>query len=185
MVLLSSTAFAAPLEYPEYPSELFDEETCKEDIFFEKEGPKHIHEINAKFDDQLKEIFEDNIAHPTHTIKMITQDIRTYNSRFNELCNIVENNCSGGSKKNNFLSQHLWCQVKQSEFLTLQKTKTKYFITANVSRKYRSLHEEKLARVGYRFHKYIHNSSMRDLLEAIKFTQSMAEYLAKNPDFGN
>ncbi len=183
LLFVSHTTFAKALKYQDYPEELFDEESCKEDIFFKKEGPTLIREMNKKFDDRLEEIFKDNIAHPTHTVKMIVKDIRTYNSQFNQLCSRVETNCSGGFKKNNFLSQHTWCKTKQLEFLTLQKTKAKYFITANTARKQRSLYEEKLSKIGHQFYKYIHISNMKDLLEAIKLTQKMVEYLAAYPDF--
>ncbi|WP_457559026.1 hypothetical protein [Candidatus Harpocratesius sp.] len=184
-LLFIDVASARTLKYQDYPNYLFNEETCKENIFFEKKGPSFIRKINKKFDNRLEEIFKDNIAHPTYTVKMIIQDLRTYNSKFEQLCNRVETNCSGSSTKTNFLGQYSWCKTKQIEFLNLQKTKLKYFVLANTARKHRSLYEEKLARIGYRFHKYIHISSMKDLLEAIKFTREMAQYLAKHPDYGN
>jgi hypothetical protein len=173
--------FAKPMECPELPeNELFTINTCNDNNLFSEQVPKHIREINTKFDKQLEEIFYDNVAHPTYSVKMIIQDLRTYNKCFNQLCNKIETDCSSAIKGNPS-TRNIWCFSKKNNFLKLQKEKTKYFITANVSRKYRSLYEEKLARIGYRFNKYIHSSSMKDLLEELYYTKRMLTTLVKYP----
>lgn len=176
---------AAPMECPELPN--FDQETqCQNAGFFEKDGPALIREINDKFDIQLEEIFRDNIAHPTYSVEMIVEDLRTYNTCFSNLCNQIsvsrnKGGCGGGNTNRIIPTQTNWCRNKQEQFLELQKAKTEYFLNQNVSRKYRSLYEEKLARVGHRFYEYIHKTSMQRTIESLQFAKIMIQWLIKYP----
>lgn len=178
-LLAAPSTFAITMTCPTLPT--FDTKTqCGQEGFFEKDGPEHIRAINKKFDSKLDLIFRDNIAHPTAVTKEIIKDLEVYHKCFTQLCQTIITQCSSHSIGGIPQQEYDWCQSKKDQFFSLQKAKLEYYVVQNTSRKSRSLFEEKVARIGYRFNQYIHSSS-RDIIRSLKKMKSNISRLIKYP----
>ncbi len=178
-ILVFPTTFADVMQCPDLP--IFDTETqCGKAGFFEKDGPTYIRAINKNFDQKLDLVFRDNIAHPTAVTKEIIQDLEVYHQCFVALCNAIIQQCAQSSLGGIPQQEYDWCQSKQDQFFMLQQAKIEYYVVQNTSRKSRSLFEEKVARIGYRFSQYIHSSS-RDIIRSLKKMKSNISILIRYP----
>ncbi len=177
--LIPPIILAEPLICPTLPK--FEPATCENQYFFEKQGVPYIEKLNEVFDEKIDMIYRDNIANPTYAVQEAVQYFRTYNSCFKDICQQVIIDCSAHNQNGIPYQEFKWCTQKQRQFFELQQTKVDYVLTLNTGRKYRSLFEEKVGAIGYRFHTYIHNKHMSNTLTYLQKATTMSKWLTPNP----
>lgn len=179
-----NAVYAAPAECPlEFGP--FSEDMCHDKDFFETIGPDEIKKINTEIlAEPFEEIFKDNAADPKVAVEEITIELRNYAACFYKLCDQIATDCANvrsGTANPNIPDQTAWCEHRRDKFIDLQMVKAKYFLTHNTARKHRSLYEEKIARIGYRFYKYLVSTSLSDTIRLIAKVEGRISELINHP----
>ena len=177
-------AYSAPAECPlEFGP--FSEDICQDKAFFKTIGPDEIKKINTEIlAEPFELVYKDNAADPKVAVEEITIHLRNYAACFYKLCDQITTDCANtrsGIANPNIPDQTAWCERRRDKFIDLQMVKAKYFLTSNTARKHRSLYEEKIARIGFRFYKYISSTSLTDTVRLLSKVEGRISELINNP----
>ena len=159
----------------------FNDAMCQDKDFFELEGPNEIKKINEEIlAIPLQEVYHDNSADPKFAVEKISADLRVYADCFYKLCDQIADDCSKARStvaNSNIPDQTEWCEARRDKFIELQQAKIKYLLSHNTARKHRSLYEEKIARMGFRFEEFLHPSIKNQLRLLQKIGARISELL--------